>query len=258
MRISIATPSFNQGKFIEETIKSILSQDYRDIEYIVVDGGSTDRTIDILKKYDGKIKWISEKDKGQSDAINKGMKMATGEILAFINSDDLMLPGTLSSVADIFKKNKKVSWITGDYHIINAKGKKIRRYVCWYKRFLRLFSSYGLLTFANYIVQPSTFWRRKVMERVGLFDVSLPYEMDYDYWLRVGKKYKLHIIEKPLSLFRLHDESKSGYQYKNQFMEEIKVLKKHKISRLMTELHRIHNKIIIFLYNLIVKFEAKD
>ncbi len=253
MKISVITPSFNQGQFIEATIKSVLNQKYPKVEHIVVDGGSTDNTLNILRKYDKKIKWISEKDKGQSDAINKGMKMAKGEILAFLNSDDVYLPGTLKSVANFFKKNPEANWVSGDYYIINAKGKKIRPYVRWYKRFLRLFSSYRLLTFTNYVIQPSTFWRRRVMKEVGLFDVILPYEMDYDYWLRIGKKFPLFIIEKPLSAFRLHEYSKSGFQYANQFKEEIDVLKKHKIGKGMILVHTIHNKLVVLLYNMFTK-----
>ncbi len=255
MKISVITPSFNQGKFIEATIKSVLKQNYPELEHIIIDGGSTDNTLNILKKYDKKIKWISEKDKGQSDAINKGMKMAKGEILAFLNSDDMYLPGALNKVIDFFKKNPKANWVSGDYYIINAKGKKIRPYVRWYKRFLRLFSSYRLLTFANYVIQPSTFWRKDIMKKIGLFDVKLPYEMDYDYWLRIGKKYPLHLIEKPLSSFRLHDSSKSGFQYTNQFREEIEVLKKHKVDKKMVLAHGIHNKLVIFIYNLITKID---
>ena len=151
MKISVITPSFNQGRFIEQTIKSVLNQRYPDLEYIVIDGGSTDNTLEILRKYSDKIMWVSEKDKGQSSAINKGIRMATGDILAFLNSDDLYLPHTLKTVADFFKKNQKASWASGDYHIIDSRGRKIRKYVVVYKRLLRLFSLYPVLKIMNYI-----------------------------------------------------------------------------------------------------------
>lgn len=255
LKISIITPSFNQGKFIEETIKSVLGQKYPSLEYIVVDGGSTDNTRDILKKYTGKITWISEKDNGQSDAINKGMRMAHGDILAFLNSDDLYAKGTLQKIAQFFTDHPKARWVSGDYYIINSKKKKIRLFVKWYKRFLRLFSSYSLLSLTNFVIQPSTFWKREVFNKVGLFDTDLPYEMDYDYWLRIRKKYQLFHLEEVLSFFRLHDSSKSGFQYKKQFKEEIRVLKKHHISPFVILLHKIHNAIIVFLYNWIAKID---
>jgi len=253
IKISIITPSFNQGKFIEETIQSVLGQKYPNLEYIVVDGGSTDNTRKILKKYTGKMIWISEKDKGQSDAINKGMRMATGDVMAFLNSDDLYAKRTLYKVARFFTDHPKAQWVSGDYFIINQKKKKIRSFVRWYKRFLRLFSSYPLLRLTNYVIQPSTFWRRNVYENVGEFDVGLPYEMDYDYWLRIGEKYRLFHLEDALSFFRLHDASKSGFQYEKQFKEEIRVLEKHHISALVIFLHKIHNAVIVFVYNWVAK-----
>lgn len=256
LKISIITPSFNQGAFIEETIKSVLNQGYPNLEYIIIDGDSTDNTKEILKKYNKKIIWMSEKDKGQSDAINKGMKMATGDILAFLNSDDLYAHGALHKVAKFFNTHPNAQWITGNYYIIDNKGKKIRMYVKWYKRFLRLFSSYTLLCFTNYIIQPSTFWRMNVQKKVGLFDEELPYEMDYDYWLRIGIKYPLFCSEETFSFFRLHESSKSGFQYKNQFKEEIKVLKKHNIHLLIVFFHKIHNMYIVFIYNLIAKISS--
>lgn len=255
LKISVITPSFNQGEFIEETIRSILEQNYPNLEYIVIDGGSTDSTVEILKKYGKKIKWISEKDRGQSDAINKGMKMATGDVLAFLNSDDLYAKGALRNVERFFTNHPEAQWVSGDYFIIDSKKKKIRSFVRWYKKFLRLSSSYPLLCFTNFVIQPSTFWRRKVHKEIGSFDVKLPYEMDYDYWLRIGKKYRLFHLETVLSLFRLHGASKSGFQYKKQFEEELRVLKKHHISPLIIFFHRIHNAVIIFLYNWIAKKE---
>lgn len=251
MKISIITPSFNQGHFIEETIKSVLYQKHSNLEYIIVDGGSTDGTLNTLKKYEGKLRWTSEKDNGQSEAINKGIQMATGDIISFLNSDDQYFPYTLYEVVTFFKKNPHAYWVTGDYYIIDAKGKRIRSYVRWYKKFLRYFSSLFTLSVANYVIQPSTFWRRDVLETIGLFDESLQYDMDYDYWLRLGKKYRLYAINRPLSLFRLHGSSKSGLHYRKQFDEEIKVLKKNNIPSYNIYLHIIHSTLVLFIYNLL-------
>jgi len=248
-KISIITPSFNQGQFIEETIQSVLNQKYPNLEYIVIDGGSTDNTLDVLKKFEGKLKWISEKDKGQSDGINKGFKMATGDIVAWLNSDDYYLPGALHEVARFFIKNPKAQWVTGDYKIINAEGKEIQKYIVWYKRLLRLFPTFGMLSFANYIIQPSTFWKSNLLKRVGLLDLKLHFEMDYEYWLRMFQQEKLHVLKKRLSAFRIHKNSKGGSQYKKQFREEVVTLKKYSSNRLILFLHKIHNMLIIQVYN---------
>ncbi|NTU46241.1 glycosyltransferase [Candidatus Roizmanbacteria bacterium] len=248
MKISIITPSYNQGLFIEETIKSVLSQNYPDLEYIVVDGGSTDNTLAILKKYTHKLKWISEKDKGQTDAINKGLKMSSGDIVAFINSDDVYLPGTLRKISKIFKRNKNVHWLSGDYVIIDQDGKKIQFFIVWYKKILRLFPFFSMLSIANFVIQPSTFWRKNIVKEIGFFDERLRYTMDYDYWLRVIQKYPLYIIHEPLSLFRIHKLSKGGSQFEKQFQEEFQVIKKYTSNKFLQYLHAFHNFFIINIY----------
>ncbi len=250
-KISIITPSFNQGQFIEQTIQSVLSQNYPNLEYIVMDGGSTDNTLDILKKYEDKLKWFSEKDKGQSDAINKGLKMAYGDIVAWLNSDDYYLPGTLAKVATFFDKNSQAKWVSGDYQIVDEKGKDIHSFVIGYKRLLRLFNSYSTLSFANYIIQPSTFWRRELISEIGYLNEEYRYCMDYDLWLRFMKNYPLHIIPSPLSAFRVHSTSKGGVEYEKQFDEELQIAKKNNTSELLYKLHKIHNDLISFVYSLV-------
>ncbi len=248
-KISVITPSFNQGRFIEQTIHSVLGQEYPNLEYIVMDGGSTDNTLEILKKHGKKLKWVSKKDKGQSDAINKGLKMATGDIVAWLNSDDYYLPGTLLKVAQYFEVHKEAKWLSGDYEIIDEKGKPIHGFVIGYKRLLRRFSSFNMLSFANYIIQPSTFWRRELHKEVGYLNEGYRYCMDYDFWLRIMKKYPLHLLPDPLSAFRIHGASKGGSQYEKQFKEELRVLSVSGTDTYHYKLHEIHNRLINLVYS---------
>lgn len=250
-KISIITPSFNQGRFIEQTIHSVLGQNYPNLEYIVMDGGSTDNTLEILKKYKGKLSWKSGKDKGQSDAINKGLKMATGDIVAWLNSDDYYLLGTLKKVADYFENNKNAMWVSGDYRVIDGEGRDIHGFVIWYKRMLRRFSSFPMLSFANYIIQPSTFWRKKLTDELGGVNEEYRYCMDYDLWLRFMRKYPLHILPSPLSAFRIHGASKGGSQYKKQFEEELDVLCQNQENKTITTFHKLHNSLINIIYTFI-------
>lgn len=250
-KISIITPSFNQGQFIEKTINSVLSQDYPNLEYIVIDGGSTDNTIEILKRYEDKLTWISEPDNGQTDAINKGLTRCTGDIIAYLNSDDLYTDDSLRTVAAFFQENSHIEWLTGDYLIIDDQGRRIQSYIIYYKRILRAFPFFTTLAFANFIAQPSTFWRRTAMKKVGLFNDALQYTMDFDYWLRLIKLYPLGVIPTQLSLFRIHHASKGGSQYKKQFNEHYEVLTKHTRNKLILYLNLLHNQLTIAIYNII-------
>lgn len=250
-KISIITPSLNQGKFIEQTIKSVLSQKYPNLEYIIVDGGSTDSTLRILRKYSKQIKWTSEKDKGQADAINKGMRMAKGDIIAYINSDDYYLPNTFSAVADFFNRNKDAKWLTGDYIIVDEKGKKIQPSVTLYKKLLRFLGGKNILSIVNYIAQPSTFWKRSVVSDVGFFNDSLKYVFDYDYWMRIIRQYPLFRVTSHLSAFRIHSQAKGSLSFDKQFDEELKVLRTNTKNKLLIGLHLIHNSLIVQTYKLI-------
>lgn len=252
-KISIITPSYNQGKFIGETIDSVLSQNYKNLEYIVIDGGSTDKTIKILKSYGSEIKWISKKDRGQAHAINKGLKQATGDILCYLNSDDLLVKNSLNIVAKEFNKDN-TNWLIGDYQIIDQKGSRIRNqsFIESYKRFLLKHYSPSLLKIANnFIPQPSTFWSRDAFEKVGIFNQNLKYTMDYDYWLRMSAFFKPTIITNKLSKFRLHDNSKSTTDRKNMLKEAQEVAKNHGLSNLNLIFHKLHSLLVQIMYNLL-------
>jgi len=222
-KISIITPSYNQAKFIERTIQSILNQDYPDLEYIVIDGGSDDGTLEILKKYDDKIIWKSEKDKGLADAINKGLHLATGEIVGYLNSDDLYERGTLNKIGEFFKENRQVMWMCGKCRIINENSKEFYKPITWFKNFWLKRYSYSKLLALNFISQPSVFWRRKLIEEIGFFNCNLNFAMDYEYWVRIGRKYKPAIIDEYLASFRIHPKAMGTTGYSKQFKEELNI-----------------------------------
>lgn len=250
-KFSIIIPSFNQGKFIRETIESVLNQNYPSVELIVMDGGSPDDTVDILKSYGSDLNWISEKDRGQTHAINKGLSKARGDILAFINSDDYYLPGAFAAVSDFFSLFSQYKWVTGDYQIIDENGNRMFSFVIWYKRLLRRFPNARMLSVTNFIAQPSTFWTREVLDEIGFFDEELHFAMDYDYWLRVIKRYPPGVIRKPLSAFRIHGSSKGGAQYRKEFETDLAIVRKHVDDKTILKLHELHNKMIVKIYDFI-------
>jgi len=252
-KITIITPSFNQGRFIKQTIESVLSQNYPNLEYLIFDSCSTDNTIEILKSFGKKIQWVSEKDEGQTNAINKGLKQAKGDIVAFINSDDYYLPNTFYKIVEFFNKNPNKKWVTGDYLIVNSNGKKIQNYVRFYKKLYWIIPKSIGLRITNYINQPSTFWRKKLTDELGFLDESLNYSMDYEYWLRFINKYPLSIINECFSAFRIHNESKSGIDYVKQLEEEFIILNKYKNNLLLSKIHWIHTIIVRLIYNIIKK-----
>ncbi len=252
-RIGVVTPSYNQGTFIRQTIESVLGQGYQNVEYRVVDGGSVDDTMDVLKSYGSRVDWVSEGDEGQASAINKGLKGISADIVAFINSDDVYLPHAFSLVAAYFSDHPEAMWLTGDHFLIDAEGKRIRSYVAAYKRMLRKHPTFRRLAMANYIVQPSTFWRRELLDEIGFFDERLRYCFDYDFWLRALLRHPLHVTPRPLSLFRVHKGSKGGAEFARQFAEEHAVLGRYAPGKPLLALHRLHASLIVFAYWLITR-----
>lgn len=207
--VSIITPSYNQANFIRQTIESVLNQDYPKIEYIVVDGGSTDGSIEILKSYGSRLKWVSEEDTGQSDAINKGFRMAKGEVIAWINSDDVYEPGAVKAAVGFLEKNPDVGMVYSDCNVILEDGRR--------NGLIRApeFNMHKQLNYANIPPQPTVFFRREVFEKVGYLDESLHYVMDYDYWIRIGRKFRIKKMPGVLANFRVWGTSKTvGSQHK--------------------------------------------
>ena len=231
MKISIVTPSLNQGKFIERTILSVLGQKGEfDLEYIIVDGGSEDDSLSIIRKYEDRLRWVSEKDRGQSDAINKGFNMGSGDILAWLNSDDTYEPDALSEVADQYKKTR-FNWCFGNCKNIDEDDSEIRKAITKYKIFESKRYSYRRLLSKDFISQPAVFFTRNVYQEVGLLDLNCHYSMDYDYWLRIGKKYSPVYINKFLANFRWQRGSKNSENFKKAAFETYLTAKRHATSR---------------------------
>lgn len=247
-RISIVTPSFNQATFIGRTIDSVLNQNYPNLEYIVMDGGSTDGTLEILKSYGKRIIYRSEKDKGQGEAINKGLQIASGELLAYLNSDDTYLPTALIKTADFFVKNPGIMWAFGTCRIVDENDNEARNIITAYKNFWLRHYNFQSLLILDYISQPAVFWRRAAYEKIGDFDENEFYELDYDYWLRLGKSYKPGFIDDYLANFRVHKLAKTSANTKH-FLEEVRVAKKYTNNPLIIGLHYLNFLSIMLGYS---------
>lgn len=205
-RITVVTPSYNQGKFLEETILSVINQNYPNLEYFIIDGGSTDNSLEIIKKYENNIAyWVSEPDKGQSDALNKGFNIATGDFVTWVNSDDILLPGTLSTVGKIVKEKPKLKWITGNIIFIDREDRIIR--CSRLPKYNRLLAKMGFLVVGG----PATFIHRSLYQSVEGFRVDLSYNMDTDLWWQFESKgVHFYRIPKYLMAFRMHEASKTS------------------------------------------------
>ncbi len=204
--VSIVTPSMNQAKFLEETICSVLEQDYSKIDYIICDGGSTDSSTDIIKKYEKHLSyWVSEKDKGQSDAINKGWKRASGEIYAWLNSDDKLLPGAVRRAVDAFQDKPRTGVVFGDVRFMDLNGNDIGVGHGAPSNFKRL-----LRDGQRYVFQPGSFFRAAFVKQVGLLDVTLQMSMDYDLLLRLARVSDMVYLPVELASFRIHANAKTS------------------------------------------------
>lgn len=251
LKFTIIIPSYNQGQFIENSILSILNQTYKNYEIIVVDNKSTDNTPDILNKYSDSLFIVSEKDKGQTDAINKGLSLGTGDVYTYLNSDDLLEKDCLLNLNILFKKYEEIKCITGDCDIINKDGnRKNFHFVNIVKKILRNISLQYIVNLTNVIIQPSTFFKKDIIEKVGVFDTNLNYCMDYDYWLRILKYYRIYVTKKKLSLFRIHDNAKSSMKFVEMLKEEKLVAEKHIRNIVTLKMHNFFNYLTLKYYNI--------
>lgn len=217
-RVSVVTPSYNQGQFIEQTIRSVLLQGYPNLEYIIVDGGSTDESVEVIRKYEPFLAhWESERDRGQSHAINKGFARATGDVLCWLNSDDYYLPGTLRAVAEALFEGAGAAAVVGHCVQVYTDERRPHRGVGRFEnpgRLLEFWKGYQMH-------QPSIFWRREVFERVGYLDESLHLTMDFDYWVRMARHFDFRNLDRDLACATYHGEAKTGDGFA-AYYEELK------------------------------------
>ena len=202
--VSIITPSYNQASYLEETIQSVLNQTYPSIEYIIMDGGSNDGSLEIIKKYALKFAhWVSEKDRGQTDAINKGFALAKGEVLAWLNSDDTLLPNAVEEAVEYLSTHPVTGLVYGEANYIDEKSKVIGRFPAAQTDLARLRRGYV------HIPQQASFFRKSLWDQVGPLDSELFFAMDYDLWVRLAALSELKYIPHTWANFRLHADAKT-------------------------------------------------
>ncbi|WP_017314696.1 glycosyltransferase family 2 protein [Mastigocladopsis repens] len=239
--ISVVIPSFNQGQYIEETLLSVIGQQYPNLEILVIDGGSTDNTVEILEKYSSQISyWHSKKDKGQADAINQGINLSSGDIVCWLNSDDMYLPGTLLDIGKRFLgRTDKSHLIYGSAVTINQSKEKLfsdAQTAAPFEEFK--------LTYADFIVQPSAFWTRKLWQYTGELDIKYNYVLDWEWFIRASKIAEFEYIHKFYSIYRyhpLHKTSNGGLKRREEILDVVSRYSSKYWERLYQEIHISYN-----------------
>ena len=220
-KISIVTPSYNQGQFLEASIRSVLDQSYPNIEYIAVDGGSKDSSAEILKKYERHFAWwVSEKDKGHAEALNKGFAHATGEILAWLNSDDIYLPNAVAEAVAVLQAHPEVGMVYGDADLIDNSGARVGQFASRQTDYRRM------LRGSVHIPQATTFFRADLWRQVGPLDLSLFFSFDYDWWVKIAKVSQVLYVPKRWAQFRIHDDGKTLVNDDRCYPDMLRVLER--------------------------------
>ncbi len=258
LKISLVTPSLDQAEYVERAVRSALDQrgDF-DLEYLVYDGGSTDGTLDLLRRYEGRLRLVVEPDRGQADAINKGLRAATGDVVGWLNSDDLLHPGALARVAEAFLSRRDLVWLHGRCEIVDEHDRPIRGWVSAYKDFrCRHYSRRSLLV-ENYVSQMTVFWRRSAMERIGYLDETMRFSFDYEYWLRLSALGDPVYLPERIAAFRWYRSSKSGSSFERQFREDGEAFDRHAPPGVLLRAHkRLRTAQILGAYRLLRALRA--
>src|SRR5512140_543243 len=220
-KVSIIMPSYNQGQFLEASIASVLAQSYPNIEFIAVDGGSKDNSAEILKKYEQHFAWwVSEKDKGHADALNKGFSHASGDILAWLNSDDVYLPNAVAQAVSVLQEHPEVGMVYGDADLIDNSGAKIGQFASRQTDYRRM------LRGSVHIPQATTFFRAHLWRQVGPLDLSLFFSFDYDLWVKLAKVSQVLYVPQRWAQFRIHDNGKTIVNDDRCYPDMLRVLQR--------------------------------
>ena len=242
-KISIVIPSYNKAGFIRKTLESIFVQNYKNLEVLIQDGGSTDGTTEIIKKFARKypIIWESRKDKGQLDAVNIGLKKATGEILTFINADDCYEQNAFTIVSKAYLKNSKALWLVGRGMVVNENGQEIVKLVTWYKNLLLFLNSRFLLLVTNYVMQPSVFFTRLAYEKYGPFTGTPDFITEYDFWLKLGKISMPAVLNITISQFRIEPTTKTKTMSGKLLSADWEIINRYTKNPIVLILHKLNN-----------------
>jgi glycosyltransferase involved in cell wall biosynthesis len=256
--ISIVTPCLNAAGTIGECLASVREQRYPRLEHIVVDGGSTDGTLELLEEAEG-IRFISEPDEGRPDAANKGVRMASGEVIGFLNADDRYEPGALEAVGEAFASRPEAMWLTGYCRIVDGAGEEMREPITRYKNFLLRRFSFPLYLTQNFVSDPATFVRRTALDAIGPLDNRYRISHDYDLWLRAARRWEPIVLRRYLASFRMVEGTLSMAGFERQFREH------EEVARLRADGHRlpvvanaVMSRLIVLVYRVLRARRARS
>jgi len=254
-KISIVIPSYNKVKYIKKTLDSIFDQKYGNLEVIIQDGGSTDGSLEVIKdyfnKYSNIIKLESKVDNGQLEAINKGFKKATGDLVAYINADDVYENDSFMIVANYYKENPNTLWFAGRGRVIDENGNEIVRLTTIYKNVFLKLNNFKLLLITNYLMQPSVFLTRRAVKKYVIFTGTKDFVMEYEKWLKIGKDKMPVVISKYLSKFRLEPNTKTKRLFREILKKDEEIVKKYTKSKFVLTLHKFNSLGRIIIGNII-------